>query len=105
MKQREVAKSAKGSNLKGLTYTDWMVIVQIGYLFQSVYACCPKQRTLTVWSISDIADWYIWTASALFAIKLNDAKRMKRALMQFADNAGPDQPVHSHRLIWAFAVR
>ena len=29
----------------------------------------------------------------------------KRVLMQFAVNAGPDQPVHLHRLIWAFVVR
>ena len=25
--------------------------------------------------------------------------------MQFVDNAGPDQPAHLRRLIWAFAVR
>ena len=28
----------------------------------------------------------------------------ERALMQFADNAGPDQPAHVHRLIWALIV-
>ena len=29
----------------------------------------------------------------------NDVQRTKRALMQFADNTGPDQLAHSHRLM------
>ena len=33
------------------------------------------------------------------------ARRMERAVMQFADNACPDQPAHSRRLIKAFVVR
>ena len=33
-----------------------------------------------------------------------DAQRTKRVLMQSANNEGPDQPAHSHRLIWAFIV-
>ena len=34
-----------------------------------------------------------------------DAQLSRRALMQFADNAGPDQPAHSRRLIRTFVVR
>ena len=34
-----------------------------------------------------------------------DSQRTKRALMQFAGNAGPDQPAHSRRLIRAFVAR
>ena len=37
--------------------------------------------------------------------KLYDAQCRKRALMQFVDNAGPDQPAHLRSLIWAFVVR
>ena len=33
-----------------------------------------------------------------------DAQCMKLALMQFADNVGPDQTVHLCNLIWAFSV-
>ena len=35
----------------------------------------------------------------------NDAQRTERVLMPFACNAGPDQPAHKRRLIWAFVVR
>ena len=35
---------------------------------------------------------------------LYDAQSIKRAFMQFADNAGPDQAVHSHRLSRAFVA-
>ena len=35
-----------------------------------------------------------WTLLA----EIFDAQRTKRALMQFADNAGPDQPVNFARL-------
>ena len=34
-----------------------------------------------------------------------NAQGTKRVLMQFEENAGPDQPAHSRRLIWAFVVR
>ena len=34
-----------------------------------------------------------------------DAQCMKRALINFADNAGPDQPAHMRRLIKAFIAR
>ena len=40
-----------------------------------------------------------------FADKTSDAQFTKRALMQFADDTGPDQPAHLRRLIWAFVVR
>ena len=30
---------------------------------------------------------------------------MKKCLRAYADSEGPDQPAHSRRLIWAFAVR
>ena len=33
-----------------------------------------------------------------------DALHMKRALMQFADNKGPDQPAHLRRLTRVFVV-
>ena len=33
-----------------------------------------------------------------------DVQHTKRALMQYIDKAGPDQPAHLHRLIWAFIV-
>ena len=33
-----------------------------------------------------------------------DAQCMKTALVQFADNEGPDQPVQMHRLVWAFVA-
>ena len=33
-----------------------------------------------------------------------DVLCMKMALMLFADNTGPDQPVHLHRLIRAFVA-
>ena len=36
---------------------------------------------------------------------ITDVQRTKTVFMQSADNAGPDQPAHSRRLIWAFAVR
>ena len=36
---------------------------------------------------------------------LHDTQCTKKAYMQFADNAGPDQPVHLRRLIWALIVR
>ena len=35
----------------------------------------------------------------------NDAQCMKRALMHFADNVGPDYHAHLCSLIWAFSVR
>ena len=35
-------------------------------------------------------------------VKLYDAEHTKKALMQFGDNAGPDQPAHLQRLIRAF---
>ena len=38
-------------------------------------------------------------------IILFDAPCMKRALMHFADNVGPDQRTHLCSLIWAFSVR
>ena len=41
-------------------------------------------------------------ASKIFSY---DAQRTKGALMQFADNAGPDQPAQMRRLIRAFVVR
>ena len=39
------------------------------------------------------------------AVIIYDEQHTKRALMQFADNTGPDQPAHWRRLIWAFVVR
>ena len=38
-------------------------------------------------------------------MKTNDVQHTQKALIQFADKAGPDQPVQKHRLIWAFVVR
>ena len=35
-------------------------------------------------------------------LEFNNAQPMYRTFMQFADNAGQDQPVQMHRLIWAF---
>ena len=32
-------------------------------------------------------------------------KTRKGPLYNFADNAGPDQPMYSRRLIWSFVVR
>ena len=40
----------------------------------------------------------------VFCIKI-DAQRTKRTRMQFADNASPDHPVQSHRLIGVFVAR
>ena len=34
-----------------------------------------------------------------------DVKITKKALLQFADNAGPDQLSHSRRSSWTFIVR
>ena len=39
-----------------------------------------------------------------FSNKSFDAQRTKMALLQFADNTGPDQPAHKRRLISAFFV-
>ena len=36
---------------------------------------------------------------------LKGAQRMEIALMQIADNAGPDQPAHSRKLIRPFVAR
>ena len=41
----------------------------------------------------------------LMNITTYDAQQTKMALMQFADNSGPNQPAHLCRLIWAFVVR
>ena len=35
----------------------------------------------------------------------NIQDKFKRALIQFADSEGPDQPARMRRLIWAFVVR
>ena len=35
--------------------------------------------------------------------KTYDADYMKKALMQFAENAGPDQPMYRCSQIWAFS--
>ena len=60
------------------------------------------------------SEQFLWCHMS-FAIKKNidqnlvkilpyDAHCTKRAVMQFADKAGPDQPAHSCRLIWALVV-
>ena len=46
---------------------------------------------------------FIWTSGFVITM-IFDAQCMKKAFMQFANNTGPDQPVHLCRLIWAFAV-
>ena len=40
-----------------------------------------------------------------YLIKQLHAQCTKKTLMQFANNAGPDQPAHLRRLVWAFVVR
>ena len=51
------------------------------------------------------ADLWITTLSGPMMPTTYDAQLTKRALMQIADNIGPDQRVHLCSLIWAFNVR
>ena len=41
----------------------------------------------------------------MFHNKTYNEQHMKKSLMQFADNVGPDQPAHKRRLIRTFIVR
>ena len=43
--------------------------------------------------------------SSYFSRKTYDAERTNKAIKQFSENAGPDQPAHKRSLIRAFVVR
>ena len=96
--------------------------VQVG-----LYYCCshihssgdflPKQSTI-LFSLSKYVvstHYKCWRGTSdefpttCFPEKKNNKKKDKRAIIQFMDNAGPDQPaqadhVHSRRLIRAFVA-
>ena len=62
------------------------------YMFVIFLTCRVDDRILLTWQFSSFSLFF-------------DTQFTKRALMQFAENAGLDQPAHLGRLIWAFIVR